>query len=415
MGKNMGREQVQIPRLRPGAKLRAADLDRLPDGFHGDGNCLYARIGPGHARSWVYRYRAGARLVDVGLGSMRSLTLADARARAARITAQRLDGIDPREARQSAKAARRASVKTAKKEAVTFGEIFERYLADHRAAWSSDKHAANWRAQLTKHALPRLERMPVSKIDVDVVVRILRPIWTTIPETAGRIRLRLEKVLDYAKVHGHRSGDNPARLAGNLALILPSHARIARVEHFAAMPWREIPIFYAHLAAMEPVTAKALQLIILTAIRTSDALNAPWSEIDFEQAVWAIPAARMKARRAHRVPLSAPALVILRALEALGSAPGAPIFPNPGGKFYSNVAILALLRRMGRRDVTVHGFRSSFRDWMSEATDFRPEIAEAALAHAVPDATVAAYARSDFFDRRRALMDQWAAFVTGAP
>jgi integrase len=343
---------------------------------------------------------------------MALIPLADARAKAARLTAQRIDGVDPAAARAKARSDAAALRSRVVKARVRFAQVFEEYIRDNGRAWSSPKHAENWRAQMHKHALPTLEGMPVSAITVDDILAVLRPIWFSVPETAGRIRMRLERVLDYARVRGHREGDNPARWRGNLEHILPAQGKIARVQHFAAIAWRALPAFDAELRGMDLVTARALRFIILTACRTMDALGSTWSEIDRDERTWTIPPERMKSRRAHRVPLSDPALSILDQLAILGTEPFRPIFPNRGGGFYSNVALLALLRRLGKDSITVHGMRSTFRDWVSERTDYRAEIAEAALAHVVSDAVIAAYSRTDFFEKRRALMRDWAVFVT---
>jgi integrase len=401
-------------RPRRHARLRASELRKLPTGMHCDGAGLYLRVKPTGAASWVFRYRDGAALRDVGLGGLGAVSLADARAKALRMTVQRADGVDPRSRIGQAKRAAKAVAAAEIRSAVTFTKALDGYIAAHQAGWSSVQHAKNWHQQLAKHALPKIGKMRVESIETADLLEVLRPIWTELPETASRIRLRIEKVLDFARVHGWRDGENPARWTGHLQHILSPNARAKRVEHFTSLPWQEMPQFYGILSNREAVSARALEFCILTAVRTGEIIGATWREIDFSRAIWSISADRMKARRPHLVPLAPQAIKLLRDVERLSSGPESPIFPSPRGGHPSNLSMIMLLRRIGRGDLTVHGFRSTFRVWAAETTDFASEIAEACLAHAVGDAVTQAYLRTSFVDRRRDLMARWADYVTGS-
>jgi integrase len=295
--------------------------------------------------------------------------------------------------------------------AVTFRKAAEGYVRAHRAAWRNAKHAWQWTGTLESHVFPVIGGLSVAAIDTGHVTRILEPIWTTKAETAARVRGRIEAVLDYAKVHGWRSGENPARWKGHLQNVLPARDRVSRVEHHAALPWTEIASFMADLAGQVGVAALALRFAILTAARTGEVIGARWSEIDLTAAVWTVPAERMKAHRQHRVPLSYAAMEVLREVSQIRLHHGTDAFVFPsakGDRGLSNMAMLVLLRRMNRGDLTVHGFRSSFRDWVAETTTYQREVVEAALAHLIPDKVEAAYRRGDLFEKRRTLMSEWA-------
>jgi integrase len=296
---------------------------------------------------------------------------------------------------------------------MTFKESAAMYVASHRAGWRNPKHAAQWQATLATYAEPVIGGLSVQAIDTALVLKVLEPIWTTKPETAGRVRGRIESILDWAKARGYRAGENPARWRGHLDKLLPGRSKVRRVEHHAALPYAELPGFLVSLREQEGIAARALEFAILTAARTGEVIGARWSEMDLVGKNWTLPAARMKAGREHRVPLSDRALAILREMQPHRQAEDAFVFP--GGKNrrpLSNMAFLMLLRRMGRGDVTVHGFRSSFRDWAAERTKFPAEVAEMALAHTVSDKTVAAYNRSDLYERRRRLMAAWTTFCS---
>ena len=387
-------------------------------GRHADGGNLYLHVtGPGRAL-WSFRYMRDGKAREMGLGPVdldgrRGLTLAEARERAADALRLLRDGLDPIEHRRAAEHAARQ-----KREAQrTFREVAELYVGAHEAAWRNPKHRAQWRSTLETYVHPVMGDLAVSDVTTEHVLRVLQPIWTTKPETASRVRGRIEAVLDYAATRGWREGENPARWRGHLTNLLPARSKVARVKHHAALPWRDMPVFMARLRAQRSTAARALEFTILTAARTGEALGARWSEIDLEAGVWTVPAERMKGHREHRVPLSDAALDVLRHMLPLRSAEGdGYVFPGlRRGKPLSNMAMLKCLQRLGRGDLTAHGFRSTFRDWCEEATSTPHAVAEAALAHAIPDKVEAAYRRGDLFEKRRALMAQWAEFCSRAP
>jgi integrase len=315
--------------------------------------------------------------------------------------------VDPLE---SKRAHRRARAQTANSvAALTFDQCVERYLADKRAGWRSVKHAEQWRDTLAVYASLILGKVPVDRVTMLMVKEVLSPIWTTIPVTAGRVRARIENVLDWATAHGLRTGDNPARWKGHLANVLPPPAKLHRKKHLAAMPYTEISSFLALLRQDTGSTASAaLEFAILTAARSGEVLGARWDEIDVERAVWVIPGERMKGGREHRVPLSAPALAVLERMAARRESQF--VFPGHSKQILSHNTLYLLIRRFGRGDCTTHGFRSSFRDWAADQTSFSREVAEAALAHVRGDETERAYARTDLFEKRRRLMAAWSEY-----
>jgi len=319
-------------------------------------------------------------------------------------------GIDPIEAKRKAKADQ-----AAKSRISTFEEVATAYITAHENTWRNPKHRQQWRNTLDTYATPVIGKLPVDRVDTGAVMRILEPIWREKPETSARLRGRIEAVLDYATARGWRSGDNPARWRGHLAKLLPSRAKAAPVEHHAALPYSEVAEFMTALAQQEGVAALAMRFVILTAGRTGEVVGAQWREIDFNNALWTVPATRMKAGREHRVPLSEAALAVLSEAAKLrvSHKPDAPVFPGRDmNKPLSGMAMLMTLRRMGRGDLTTHGFRSCFRTWCAERTGYPREIAEAALAHVLRDKTEAAYQRGDLLDRRRRLMEDWGTFCT---
>jgi integrase len=294
----------------------------------------------------------------------------------------------------------------------------ETYTAPHKAGWRNEKHKYQWPATLQAYAYPVIGALPVQAVDTALVLRVLEAIWTSKSEAASRVRQRIENVLDFAKVRGYREGENPARWRGHLDKLLPARSRVRQVEHLAALPYPHLPDFLASLRQRDAVAARALEFLILTAARTGEVIGARWSEIDLLDKTWTIPADRMKARREHRVPLSARAIAILQDVQAAGQIvdEDAYVFPGPRvGKPLSNMAFLMLLRRMQIDDLTVHGFRATFKTWASERTSFQNEIVEAALAHIVGDKVEQAYRRGDMFEKRRRLMQQWATFCTSTP
>lgn len=398
----------------------AREIDRLSPiavrtlgpGLHPDGGGLYLHVGRSGARSWIYRYMLNRRTRDMGLGPVAVVGLAEARRRAAECRLRRLDGIDPLVARAEERSA--ARLDAARR--ITFKACAAQYIAAHRAGWKNKKHAAQWEATLARYVEPVVGEAAVGEVDVALVLRALEPIWNTKPETAGRVRGRIEAILDWATSRGYRPkelcGDNPARWKGHLQNLLPRAGKVRRVEHHAALPYGEIATFMAELRAQEGVAARALEFAILTAARTGEVLGSDWDEISADGQLWTIPAERMKGGREHRVPLSKAALAAVRP----GRDSEGYLFPGAQpGRPLSNMALLMLLRRMAGQnarwdDLTAHGFRSTFRDWAAERTNFPREVAEMALAHAIGDKVEAAYRRGDLFDKRRQLMDAWARF-----
>ncbi len=401
-------------------KLTALKVKSLTaSGRYGDGGGLWLQVraaveaeGERRAkpigRSWLFRYMLGGKARQMGLGPLEDVSLAEARVAAGECRRLLLAGTDPIEAREAALTAKRAQTK-----AKTFREVAELYLTAHEKHWRNSKHRAQWRSTLDKHAMPAFGDRPIDTITTGDVMEVLEPIWQVMPETASRLRGRLESLLDYAKAREWRSGENPARWRGHVANMLPKRNKARTVQHHAALPWSDMAAFWAELVIEKGVAASALRLTILTAARTGEALGARWSEIDLRAALWTVPAERMKASKEHRVPLSAQAVQVLAEMAKLRSDPtgNAFVFPSTRSKKpLSNMAMSMLLRRMKRDDLTVHGFRSTFRDWAAESTNYPREVAEAALAHVLGDKVEAAYRRGDLFEKRRALMEDWATF-----
>jgi integrase len=293
--------------------------------------------------------------------------------------------------------------------------VFETYVTAQAAGWRNARQAPLWRASMATHVLPTLGHLPIDAVTTEHVRKVLEPIWITTTETASRLRGRIEAVLSYAKARGWRSGENPATWRGHLALMLPRKSKVRPVQHHAALDWREAPAFLAELQAHDGVTSRALQFAILTAARSGEVRGATWVEVDMDAAVWTIPAERMKAQRAHRVPLSEGALAVLRSMELLRT-PSGLVFPGQTRcRPIGAMAMLRALHALDRADLTVHGFRSTFRTWAAEATSYPHDVTEAALAHSVGNAVVAAYQRGDLFAKRVALMDSWSAYLASAP
>jgi integrase len=392
-------------------KLTALKADKVKaPGYYGDGGGLFLQVSKYGSKSWVFRFKANGRLREMGLGSLDTYGLAEARERARACRKLRDEGKDPIEERNAA----RLAVKLEATKAMTFEQCAERYIAAHRAGWRNGKHRDQWSSTLATYVNPMFGALPVRAIDTALVMKAIEPIWNEKPETASRVRGRIESILDWAAARGYRAGENPARWRGHLDKLLPKKTKVRRVEHHAALPYGEIAAFVAELREQEGVGARALEFAILTAARTGEVIGAQWDEFDLAERLWTIPAARMKAGKEHRVPLSDAALVILEDLQKVRHGD----FVFPGGKAkrpISNMAMLMLLRRMGRGDLTAHGFRSSFRDWAAERTGFPAEVAEMALAHTVADAVERAYRRGDLFQKRRQLMDAWARFCTATP
>jgi integrase len=373
-------------------------------------------------RSWLFRYMLGKKARQMGLGPLDDVTLADARDAAQAARKLLRDRVDPIEHRDAARAAKAATVK-----AFTFKEVAEKYVAAHQASWRNAKHRWQWGASLEKHAYPKIGESPIDRITTGDVMEVLEPIWQTMPETASRVRGRIESVLDYAKAREWRGGENPARWRGHVANMLPKRNKARSVQHHPALPWARIGSFLVALRAEPGVAALALEFVVLTATRTNETVGARWGEFDLAAKVWTVPADRMKAAKEHRVPLSAAALEALAKAAKLqtDNAPTAYVFPGSRPKKpLSNMAMVMLLRRMNEAPkgaspfwcdasgtaVVPHGFRSTFRDWASESTGYAGEVAEAALAHTVADKVEAAYRRGDLFEKRRQLMEDWANF-----
>ncbi len=378
-------------------RLSARKVATAGPGRHTDGRGLMLLVKPSGARSWVLRYQIDGRRRDMGLGSWPEVTLAMARERALDARRRIAEGRDPLSEK-------------AKSQKLTFSEAAHALVAAKRESWRNAKHAAQWTSTLERYVLTILGNREVRSIETNDILAVLNPIWTEKSETASRVRQRIEAVLDYATALGKREGGNPARWRGHLDQVLAQPNKVRAVAHFPAMDWREVPGFMSALSECSGVGARALAFAILTAARSGEVRGANWSEFDFEQGVWTVPAARMKAAKEHRVPLSAAAMAQL-------PEPGDPealVFPSVKDprRPISDMTLSAVLKRLGRKDVTVHGFRSSFREWAGETTQFPREVIEAALAHRLKDKAEAAYARGDLFQKRRALMQEWEKYVT---
>jgi integrase len=359
-------------------------------------------------KSWVLRATVkGGPIREIGLGSAHDISLAEARERASESRKFARDGVDPIAARD-AEIARRA-LEAAR--AMTFRQCAEAYIDSHETVWTNPKHRQQWTNTLRLYVFPVFGELPVQAIDVSLVMKAIEPIWKTKTETASRVRQRIESVLDWAAVRGYRQGENPARWRGHLERALPARAKIQKVKHHAALPFADLPGFMSELRAMNGDSARALEFAILTATRTNETLKAHWSEIDLKAKVWSIPGQRMKAGREHRVPLSAAAIAVLQTMR--NSHPKSEwVFPSASTRAdrdstLSSMALLMTLRRMKRTDLTAHGFRSTFRDWAGEMTNFPREVAEQALAHTLKNKAEAAYRRGDALEKRRRLMDAW--------
>ncbi len=372
-------------------------------GLHGDGGGLYLQVAPGGTKSWAFRFMLNGRARQMGLGSVELVSLAEARERALNARKTVVNGVDPIEDRRTS----RNQVRLRAENSLTFLDCSERFIAAHKAGWRNAKHARQVESTLKSYVFPVFGDLPVAEVDTGQVMRALEPIWTAKTETASRVRGRVEAVLDWAAARGYRSSENPARWRGHLDKLLPARSKVAPVNHFAAMPYAEVPDFFQGLVSQVGVAAQALRFTILTAARTGEVINATWREVDLETSVWTVPGRRMKSGRGHRVPLTAPAIGIL---EELPREEGTEyLFIGGGnGRPLSNMAMLSLLRRMDRRGMTVHGFRSSFRDWAAETTGYSSEVVELALAHRIANRVEAAYRRGDLFEKRRRLMAEWA-------
>ena len=381
-------------------------------GRHADGGGLYLQIRTGGTKTWAFRFMRAGKARQMGLGALHTLTLAKARERATECRRLLLDGHDPIAHRAETRRSDRTAAQIEAAKAITFRDCAERYIAAHEDGWRNKKHSAQWKATLTNDVYPVLGTLPVGAIDVGLVLKVLEPIWRVKPETAARVRGRIESVLDWAAARLYRTGENPARWRGHLDKLLPARSKIAKVQHHAALPYAGIAKFMTDLRSRDDVAARALEFTILTASRTSEAIGVRSEEIDFQSRMWTVPADRMKGGREHRVPLSDRAFEILETAKTEGDY----FFPGrkPGTPL-SNMALLMTLRRMGRDDLTTHGFRSTFRDWGAEVTAYPTELLEMAIAHAVSDKVEAAYRRGDMIEKRRRLMADWATYCASPP
>lgn len=388
-------------------RLSAREVATLKDvGRHADGGGLYLRISASGGRSWVFMSTVDGKRTEVGLGAARSLTLASARSLAGSMREAVALGRDPRRLIEK-------EPEPETRPTPTFGDFAEDFISSVEAGWKNPTHRLQWRTSLRDHAA-KLTTVPIDKIDTDLVLDVLKPIWLAKAETASRVRGRIEKILDAAKARGFRPKDalNPAALRGHLSLLLPKQSGMARGHH-KALPYSQMPAFMAALARREALAARCLEFTILTAARSGEALGARWSEIDFERQQWTVPAERMKAGREHIVPLSTRAISVLQTLVPDSERPSPKVF-SINGAARSNMAMTMLLRRMNVDDATVHGFRSTFRDWAGDETNFPRELIEQALAHTVASKVERAYRRGTAIERRRELMETWAQFVTGS-
>lgn len=362
------------------------------------------------SKSWCFRYRdrSTGRLRELGLGPFPDVSLDEGRQKAAELRALLRSGKDPKAERDAQRATRRAESVAE----MSFDKAASVCIADKRAGWKNAKHAEQWVSTIATYVSPVIGSLPVSAIDLPHIRKVLDPIWTTKNETASRVRQRIESVLAWATVSGYRKGENPARWRGHLDHLLPKPSKVQKSEHHAALHFSKIQLFMSHLRAQPGIGPLALEFTILTAARTNEVVGAQWREIDLEKKVWTVPAERMKAGKEHIVPLSERALQILDELKKVRESDF--VFPGwKSGTPLSNMAMSKLLKRMGRDDITVHGFRSTFRDWAGEETQFERELIEHALAHQLKDKAEAAYARSTMPEKRRKVMEAWGGFCAG--
>ena len=390
---------------RKAKELTALEVGRLVEpGLHFVGGVagLAMQVSTSAARSWILRVTIAGKRREMGLGGFPDVTLAGAKeaARSARLKIK--DGIDPIEDAKS----KRSILCAARAVSMTFSEAAAAYIAVKEVEWTNVKHAAQWRSTLETYAYPVVGKILLRDIEQSHVMRILEPIWLVKNETASRLRGRLEKIMSWAAARGFRSGDNPARWGGHLEVLLPSPGKVQKTVHHPALPFDELGAFMVRLRQQSGAGARALEFAILTAVRSGEVRGATWSEVNLNEAVWIIPAERMKAKREHRAALNAEAVALLEALPRTSEV----IFQNRKGGILSDMTLTADLKRMERTDITAHGFRSTFRDWCSERTNYPRDVAEMALAHTIGDKVEAAYRRGDLFEKRRLMMRDWGRF-----
>jgi len=389
-------------------------------GRYADGNGLYLQITKTGTKSWIFRFMLNGKSREMGLGSVTALKLADARQMAVEYQGLLLKGIDPiheRDAKKKKQALNEART-------TTFEECVKGYISAHSPKWSNQKHINQWKSTLATYASPVIGNLPVGSIDTDLVMKILDPIWGVKTETASRVRGRIEAVLDWSTVRQFRSGENPARWRGHLDKLLPKPTEVSRVKHFEALPIEDIQEFMFNLRSQEGLAPQALEFLILTASRTSEVLHAKWSEFDIEKSIWTIPPERMKHRKEHRVPLSDRCVQILRnvlesnELYEINELVQFGDFVFPGqiiGKPLSSASLRQIIKERMNLKITVHGFRSTFRDWASEYTNYSRETVEMAMAHTIESKVEAAYRRRDLFTKRKSLMADWEKFCGRTP
>jgi len=392
--------------VRPINRLSAVQIKALSTrGLFSDGGGLYFQISSFDTKSWIFRFSRNKKSRDMGLGPYPDVSLSAAREMAYKCREIVRDGLDPIEER---KASRQALIAEATK-TVSFKDCAENYIRAHSISWKNLKHSQQWTSTLETYVYPVFGALPVKDIDIGLVLKVLEPIWKTKSETASRVRGRIESVLDWAKARKYREGENPARWKGNLDMLLPARGKVRKVKHHAALPYTDIGTFMTCLRQKDGISSLGLEFLILTACRTGEVIKARWTEIDVVEAIWIIPAERMKAEKEHKVPLSSPALEVLEKLKDVSQ--NEFILPGQRPKSsLSNMAFLQLLKRMDYAGLTAHGFRSTFKDWATERTNYPNEVSEMALAHSVGNKVEAAYRRGDLFEKRVAIMRDWAGY-----
>lgn len=392
-------------------KLSAVRVRLLAkSGYYGDGAGLWLQVSKSGTKSWIFRYTVSGKQREMGLGPLHTVGLADARVRAKDCRLLLLDGKDPIDERRSVQKAQTLALA----KCITFDECAEKYIAVKRTDWKNAKHASQWENTLATYASPVIGSFSVVDIDTDLVVKVLSPIWITKTETASRLRGRIESILDWATVSKFRQGDNPARWNGHLEVLLADPNKVAPVVHHPSLAWQEISEFMLALQGRDGIAARAVEFAILTAARSGEVRGMVWAEVDLDAGVWTIPKERMKAGKEHRVPLSTHAKALLQAVPREGHI----VFcGRKADTSLSDMSLTAVLKRMGRKDITVHGFRSTFRMWCAESVgnSFSREVCEHALAHKLPDKVEQAYQRGDLLAKRALLMQAWSDFCAVVP
>ena len=395
-------------------KLKQLQVEKnKTPGMFNDGGGLYLRVRSETSKNWIYRYKFEGKTIDMGLGSYPTVTLAEARSESAKWRKVKSEGSSPKAERDKQ---RQEEAEENNKVILSFSECATKYIEAHKAEWTNKKHIQQWENTIQTYANPTMGNVPINEITVQMVLAALNPIWRTKVETATRVRQRIESIIDWAAAHGYRSSDNPARLKGHLDKLLPKSSKLKKVRHHPALPYERISELMAKLKLLESISAKALQFTILTGLRTGEVLGAKWPEIDLVNNIWTVPAVRMKTKKEHRVPLTNSSIKLLNELPKIVDNEHL-FFGAKHGRHLSNMTMLTLLQRgedehgLGYSDVTVHGFRSTFRDWAAEQTSFPRELCEIALAHEVRSSVESAYQRGDLLEKRRALMQTWDVYI----